>query len=58
MSRDDIKDMVEILIQHYSLAELEDKLNLKTEDIEDSLMDYVDRKYKAVKEMLKEDLFL
>ena len=58
MSRDSTTDMVELLIRHYSLTELEDKLDLHIEDLEEGLLDYVESQYERVKEMLEEDLLL
>jgi len=58
MSYDPVKEAISILCENYSLAELEEKLGLKLEDLEEGLMEYVERHYKRVKEMLKEDLFL
>ena len=58
MSDKEVGDMVELLIRHYSLAELEDKLDLHIEDLEEGLLDYVESQYERVKSMLEEDLFL
>jgi tRNA1(Val) A37 N6-methylase TrmN6 len=49
--------MVEILRENYSLSELEERLELTTEDLEDGWRYYVEDNYDEVLEFLKEDLW-
>ena len=49
--------MVHILKQEYSLGELEERLDIKPEDLEYGLSMYVDENYDKVVEFLREDLW-
>lgn len=49
--------IINILCKHYTLSELEDRLNLSTEDVIHGLEVYVEENYESIAEMLQEDLF-
>jgi len=51
-------EIIGILIENYSLGELEERLEVTLEDLRDGLEDYVESHYTDVTDMLKEDLFL
>ena len=54
---DKVYQMVEVLKENYTLGELEERLELSTEDLEDGLDVLVEDHFDAVSEMLKEDLW-
>ena len=49
--------MVRVLREEYSLGELEERLDLTTDDLEGGLADLVDMRYEEIDEMLREDLW-
>ena len=49
--------MVRVLRENYSLGELEERLELTTEDLESGLAYLVDVRFEEIDEMLKEDLW-
>lgn len=51
------RKMVKILKGNYSLTELEERLSITPEDLEDGYLYFVEENYEVILEMLKEDLF-
>lgn len=51
-------EMLKILREHYSLGELEERLGLTTEDLEDGLMALIEEREHDIDQMLREDLWL
>ena len=49
--------MAAILKQEYSPGELEERLGITMEDLQDGLVLYVDENYDKVQELLREDLW-
>jgi len=52
-----IFQMVKVLRENYSLGELEERLDLTTEDLQYGLDVLVDERFEEIDEMLKEDLW-
>lgn len=52
-----VQEMALILLENYTLGELEERFDLTTEDIKDGLEGCVEKNYKSIKRGLKEDLF-
>lgn len=52
-----IRQMVRILKEQYSLSELEERLGLDPEDLEEGYEYFIDNNYDDVLEMLREDLY-
>ena len=51
-------EMVKILIENYTLSELEERLELTPGDVEHGLYVYVENNEHDIDQMLREDLFL
>lgn len=46
-----------ILVNNYSLSELEERLNISMEDLHDCLEEYCESNLEEVSQLLQEDLF-
>ena len=55
MSR--VETLAQILVENYSLGELEERFDATSEQLYDGFEDYVEHNFKRVKEVLREDLF-
>lgn len=53
-----LTELHRILLENYSLCELEDRLDLTLEDMKEGLMPYIENNEYRVDQMLREDLFL
>ncbi len=54
----DEKRIVKILKENYSLSELEERLGLEPEDLDDGYLYFVAGNMEEVLEMLREDLYV
>lgn len=52
------RTMTKILLENYSLGELEERLELTTEDLEEGVRSYVECHPTKVQQFLREDLWL
>ena len=53
----DVRRMANILKQEYTLGELEERLELQAEDLDEGFQYYVDENYDKVLEFLRQDLW-
>jgi hypothetical protein len=54
----DAQQLSELLVNNYTLGELEERLDLTTGDIQYGLEEYVENNFVEVQQMLREDLYL
>jgi hypothetical protein len=54
----DAQQLSELLVDNYTLGELEERLDLTTGDVQFGLEEYVENNFVEVQQMLREDLYL